>query len=355
MLANRANTTLWGTPWPYNETMQDFLAEHRIWLSSPTGQPIPPEQWETLRALRQGETVRQQQETIHRPDGSTLPVLVNAVSLGTTSRLSRLPSLLAGVAPDHSEPLALVVHQDVAALKEAESLKDEFIAIAAHELRNPVAALAGFAQLLVSYTNRGQGPQLSKLQYEMIGEIELAAARLVTLIEELLDVSRLQAGRLQLYPSMTDLVALARDTVTRFQRTKEHYTISLQATVSQIQVLVDPVRIDQVLANLLSNAIKYSPEGGTIHVRIEEHSEQKYVQISVGDEGLGIPEDVQAQIFSRFKRASNAQEAGLPGTGLGLYLCRELLALHGGHIWFESTEGKGSTFFVTLPLNVTLP
>jgi signal transduction histidine kinase len=353
MLANRANTMLWGTPWPYNETMQDFLAEHRIWLSGPTGQPLPPEQWATLRALRDGETVRQHQETIHRPDGSTLPVLVNAVSLGTTSRLSRLPSLLAGVAPDYSEPLALVIYQDVSVLKEAESLKDEFIAIAAHELRNPVAALAGFAHMLVAYTNRGQVSQLSDLQNEVIGEIELAAARLITLTEELLDVTRLQAGRLQLYPTLTDLVALARDTVTRFQRTTERSTISLHVSVSQLQVLVDPVRIDQVLANLISNAIKYSPEGGAIDVRIEK--QQRHVLLSVRDEGLGIPGDEQAQIFSRFKRASNALEAGLLGTGLGLYLCRELLALHGGHIWFESTKGDGSTFFVTLPLNVTLP
>ncbi|HXX78649.1 MAG TPA: ATP-binding protein [Ktedonobacteraceae bacterium] len=351
MLANRTNSLLWGAPWPYNETMHDFLAEHRITLAGPTGQPLPPEQWATLRALRQGETVRQHQETIHRADGSTLPVLVNAVPLGTTSRLSRLPSLFAGAAPDHSEPLALVIHQDVSVIKEAESLKDEFIAIAAHELRNPVAALAGFAQTLVSYTTRGKGPQLSAFQNEVIGEIELAAARLVTLTEELLDVTRLQAGRLHLYPTLTDLVALTRGTITRFQRTTEHCTISLLASVPKIQVMVDPVRIDQVLANLLSNAIKYSPQGGTIDVQIEVQRQQQHVLLTVRDEGLGIPKDEQAQIFSRFKRANNALEAGVLGTGLGLYLCRELLALHGGQIWFESMEGEGSVFFVTLPMN----
>jgi signal transduction histidine kinase/GAF domain-containing protein len=355
MLANRMNRQLWGAPWPYNETMQDFLAEHRIRLESPTGQPLPPEQWATLRALRQGETVLQHQETIHRPDGSKLPVMVNAVSLGMSNRLSRLPLLFAGSAPDHAESLALVIHQDVSVIKEAESLKDEFIAIAAHELRNPVAALAGFAQTLVSYTKRGKGPPLSAFQNELIAEIELAAARLVTLTEELLDVTRVQAGRLQLYPTLTDLVSLARSTVTRFQRTAEHCSISLHSSVSQLYVLVDPVRIDQVLANLLSNAIKYSTQGGVIDVRIEEHRQQQHVLLSVRDEGLGIPKDQQALIFSRFKRASNALQAGLLGAGLGLYLCRELLALHGGQIWFESTEGKGSTFFVKLPLNAILP
>jgi len=154
-----------------------------------------------------------------------------------------------------------------------------------------------------------------------------------------------------LYPTLTDLIALARGAVTRFQRTTERCTITLHTSVSQIQVLVDPVRIDQVLANLLSNAIKYSLGGGTIDVRIEEHQRQQHVLLSVRDDGLGIPKDEQAQIFSRFKRASNAQQAGLLGTGLGLYVCRELLAMHGGQIWFESTEGEGSTFFVSLPLN----
>jgi signal transduction histidine kinase len=112
---------------------------------------------------------------------------------------------------------------------------------------------------------------------------------------------------------------------------------------------VDVGRIEQVLINLITNAIKYSPQGGKVEITIWEETSSKTAWISVRDEGIGIPQDQQAQIFGRFIRADNAHAAGINGTGLGLYLCREFIQQHGGRIWFESTEGKGSTFFLTLP------
>jgi signal transduction histidine kinase len=329
--------------------MHAFLTQHQIRLYSPTGQSLPPEQWVTLRAVQQAETVRQHQETIRRPNGSYLPVLVNAIALGTTRRLSRLPTMFADQKTTQVEPLALVVHQDVAALKEAEYLKDEFIGIAAHELRNPVAALSGFAQLLASRTAQGRGSTLAPWQNEALAEIDLASRRLVTLTEELLDVTSIQAGQLQLQQTNTNVVALAQRMVTRLQQTTEHCHISLQASVPHLIVFMDQARIEQVLSNLLTNAIKYSPRGGPIEVRVQEKHELQEVLISIRDSGIGIPASEQAQIFSRFTRAKNAYESGITGTGLGLYLCRELIELHGGQIWFESVEDVGSTFFLTLP------
>jgi signal transduction histidine kinase len=349
MLANRTASALWGASWLYDQPMQAFVAKHQIRLYSSTGQPLEPSQWVTLRAVQQEETVRQHQETIRRPNGSHLPVLVSAVALGTTRRVSRLPTMFADQQTTKAEPLALVVHQDVATLKEAEYLKDEFIGIAAHELRNPVAALSGFAQMLVTHTARGKGPPLASWQNEALEEIKLASTRLVTLTEELLDVTHLQAGRLQLQQTITNLVTLARRMVTRLQLTTQLCDLSFQASTPDLIVFIDPMRIEQVLSNLLANAIKYSPQGGPIEVRVQEQRELQQVLISVRDSGIGIPASEQAQIFSRFKRANNVHKAGITGTGLGLYLCRELLELHGGRVWFESMENVGSTFFLTLP------
>jgi signal transduction histidine kinase/GAF domain-containing protein len=349
MLANQTAKALWGASWQYDQPMQAFLTKHQIRLYSPTGRPLEPSQWVTLRAVQQDETVRQYQETIRRPNGSNLPVLVNAVALGTTRRLSRLPTLFADQKTAKGEPLALVVYQDVAALKEAEYLKDEFIGIAAHELRNPVAALSGFAQMLVFQTAQGKGPPLAPWQNEALEEIDLASRRLVTLTEELLDVTRLQAGRLQLQQTNTNVVALVQRMVTRLQRTTMHCHLTLQAPAAHLMVFMDQARIEQILSNLLNNAIKYSPQGGPIEVRLQEQHDMQEILISIRDSGIGIPTSEQAQIFSRFKRANNVHKAGITGTGLGLYLCRELIELHGGRIWFESVEDVGSTFFLTLP------
>lgn len=349
ILANHTARTLWGAPWLYDQPMHTFLTQHQIRLYSSTGQPLEPSQWVTLRAVQQEETLRQHQETIRRPNGSHLPMLVNAIALGTTQRVSRLPNMFVDQQTTKAEPLALVVHQDVTALKEAEYVKDEFIGIAAHELRNPVAALSGFAQMLVSQTARGKGPPLAPWQNEALEEIQLASTRLVTLTEELLDVTHLQAGRLQLQRTITNLMALTRRIVTRLQLTTQLCDLSFQASAPDLTLFIDPMRIEQVISNLLTNAIKYSPQGGPIEVHVQEQRELQQVLISIRDSGIGIPTTEQAQIFSRFKRANNAHKARITGTGLGLYLCRELIELHGGQIWFESVEEVGSIFFVTLP------
>jgi signal transduction histidine kinase len=113
---------------------------------------------------------------------------------------------------------------------------------------------------------------------------------------------------------------------------------------------VDPRRMEQVLSNLLGNAIKYSPAGGAIEITLQEDGETKTALLSVRDAGIGIPTDQQARIFGRFERADNARAHGIGGTGLGLYLCREIVERHEGRIWFESVEGEGSTFFIALPI-----
>ena len=342
LLANRATADVFGAQWPADQSMRAFLATNGIALSDAQGHTLPPEQYATLRAVGQRETVLQQQETIRRPGGSNLPVLVSALPLPEPPGTGQL-------APA-GEPVALVVHQDVTALKEAEYLKDEFVGIVAHEFRTPMAALKGFADMLLVQTARQRGPALADWQQEALEEIDVAVTRLIVLAEELLDVTRLQAGRLLLQCAPTNVVALVRRVAEFLQQTTTRHQVHVSTEHAQLLVDIDPGRIEQVLTNLVGNAIKYSPQGGPVTITIWEEATAGVVKINVRDRGIGIPGPQQAQVFGRFMRADNAVAWGITGTGLGLYICRELVERHGGELWFESEEGTGSTFFLTLPI-----
>jgi signal transduction histidine kinase/GAF domain-containing protein len=347
VLANRAATAIWGATWPQGQPFAAFLQEYGIRIMGADGQLLQPEQFATLRAVQYGENVYQHQESIRHADGTTLPVQVDAVAIDAHHLAQTVTKpLQAGI----SDCAALVVHQDVTALKEAERLKDEFIGLAAHELRTPVAILKGFAQTLIKQTARGKGPTLVDWQIEALQGIDQATIRLVELTEDLLDVTRLQAGRLVLQLEPTNLIPLVQRLVRRVQMTTERHQISIDTILPYLVASVDSRRIEQVLNNILGNAIKYCPAGGSIEVHILQDEQAQMALLSVKDHGIGIPLHQQARIFDRFTRAENAQAYGIGGTGLGLYLCRELVERHGGHIWFESREGAGSTFFVALPL-----
>ncbi len=225
VLANRATAEVWGAPWESGQPLGEFLTKNGIRVFHIDGRPLAPEEFATLRAVQTGVSVRHQQEIIRHTDGTTLPVLVNAVALD-----SRVLGGNDGTSLDEMEPAALVVHLDVTALKEAERVKDEFIGIAAHELRSPLAVIKGFAQMLILQTNRGKGPPLAGWQTEAITDIDQATSRLVELTEDLLDVTRLQAGRLELQLEPTDLVALVKRIVARFKVTTEHHRITVNST-----------------------------------------------------------------------------------------------------------------------------
>ncbi len=348
VLANRAATTVFGASWPVGQPMADFLKENSIRIFSIDGHILASEELATLRAVQYGETVRHHQEVIRHSDGTTLPVLVNAVALDAHD-LNIAPLDLQQHSPAGRAPAAIVVHQDVTALKETERLKDDFIGIAAHELRNPLAVLKGYSQMLIVQTARGNGPELADWQVEALQSIDQSSLRLVELIDDLLDVTRLQAGRLELHPEPANLVALAKRTISRIQVTTEKHSLSFHTSLEYLVVNIDAQRIEQVLSNILGNAIKYSPEGGAIEITLSQESNQVAL-LRINDHGIGIPVNQQAHVFSRFMRADNARLLSIGGTGLGLYLSRELVEQHGGRIWFESIEGQGSTFYITLPI-----
>ena len=165
LLANRAAASVWGAEWQIDQSMQEFLATNGIGILDAQGRPLALTDLATLRAVQKGETVLHQQEIIRRPNGSSVPVQVNAIALDSSQEWHavRQPTGPLAQHTQHAdtEPLALVIHQDVSALKEAEYLKDEFISVAAHELRNPLAVLKGFATMLVYQTARGKGAHLA--------------------------------------------------------------------------------------------------------------------------------------------------------------------------------------------------
>jgi PAS domain S-box-containing protein len=402
VLANRAATSSWGAVWRHEQPMQEFLDQHRIMLTDAQGRQLATEQWATIRALRQGETTLQLQETIHRSQGDSLPILVNAVPLAFSywqslegrgmQGMQTSTSTTGGGSPTGAkttgEPLALVIQQDVRVLKEAEYIKDEFIGLAAHELRTPVAALKGAIGTLLLQTRQGHGASLADWQQEMLQEIDLATDRLTNLTDDLLDVTRLQAGQMLLHLAPTDLMALVRRVVGRILPVASGHDIDIDiellpsgqrgrkgpgdsdSSAVEVIVTIDVRRIEQVLTNLLMNTIKYSPAGGSVQITLalfeedstytqaisaaratdRDRSRHKFVEIQVQDHGIGIPASQQNLIFGRFMRADNARQAGISGTGLGLYISRGLVEQHGGQVWFESEEGKGTTFHVTLPL-----
>jgi PAS domain S-box-containing protein len=344
VLANRAAETIWGAHWPPGQPMHDFVSRASIAIEDAQGRAVPPQAWATLRAVGHAEAVHSHQEVIRQPGGKQVPVLVHAIPLSTSMRGQ------AGSGEGAEEALALVMHQDVTSLKEAEYLKDEFIGIAAHELRTPLAVLKSASSMLRLQTARGHGTPLASWQEEVLQEIEQATDRLTDLTEDLLDVTRLQAGRLQLQVRLTNLATLVARVVAQLQALSTRHRLEVRTPATYLVAAVDIGRMEQVLINLIGNAIKYSPQGGAIVVTLWEENEKREVGVSVQDVGMGIPLHQQAHIFGRFMRADNARAAGIYGSGLGLYLCRELVECHNGRLWFQSTEGEGTTFFLTLPL-----
>jgi PAS domain S-box-containing protein len=230
--------------------------------------------------------------------------------------------------------------------EEALRARDEFLAIAAHELKTPITVMKGNAELLIRQLARPiPDPQrLALLGERVTGQIE----RLEYLISDLLDLSRLRRGQLPLRPRLCDLVALTVEVLARMTATlpESGPTLHLEAPATAL-LCADTERLEQVLLNLVGNAIKYSPDGGEIHIGIDggEHT----VRLTVRDQGIGIPLDEQGAIFEPFTRSNQASVVA-SGIGIGLYITAQIVAGHGGTITVESSPGLGSCFAVTLPV-----
>lgn len=312
-------------------------------LLSPYGRPKQVQQsifrWNfALIDALWGKHSTSQELSISRPDGSEVVVLSSAAPIRQYHGLI-------------SE--AAIVFQDITALKHLEQQKDAFFAVANHELRTPLTIISGFVDLLQIQDTQ----QATVLSAHALESIQQECGHLLRLFQDLLDVSRLDQARLAVQPQVQDLLAPLKQSITKqIQTTRTHqFRFLLEDWQSSDQLLgcFDLPRIEQVVRNLISNAVKYSPTGSTIEVgmrlRRDPEGIAQEVVLWVKDQGIGIPTGDLPHIFERFYRASNSHRSA-SGFGIGLYLTRQLVQAHEGRIWAETMVGKGTTFFVVLPL-----
>jgi PAS domain S-box-containing protein len=271
---------------------------------------------------------------LRRRNGSIVSVgITYAPLLGSSNRLLNIIGIV----------------RDITKFREADVLKDTFVSVVSHELKTPVAIIKGYAETL----QRPKARRNPQLVGELLGEIVEEADRLSSLVDDLLDASRLEAGGLSFQDvEAVDLEEIAERVVERYTLQTKRHSLHLDFPDDLPTIDGDPKRLEQVLDNLVSNALKYSPKGGEVTIRGWEDDAE--VHLSVTDEGVGIPLDEQERIFERFYRVEAPDSRGVSGTGLGLYLARAIVRAHGGRIWVESTPGQGATFHVALPQRTDL-
>lgn len=233
-------------------------------------------------------------------------------------------------------------------LRKLADMKSVFVSVAAHELRTPLAIISGYIDMLLN----GVLGDLAQPQREGLEIVRHSSERLLGIVNNLLDVSRLEAGRVELMLQPLDLSVLvakaAREFQPLFAAASQQLVVSIQPDLPA--ALCDETRTFQVLTNLLSNAARYTPAGGRIELSVRMANRTNEALVMVRDTGVGIPLEDQRRLGSLFFRASNANAASAQGTGLGLYITKSLVQMHGGRLWCESVEGQGSTFYVTFLL-----
>ncbi|HEX6177140.1 MAG TPA: ATP-binding protein, partial [Thermoanaerobaculia bacterium] len=228
--------------------------------------------------------------------------------------------------------------------QELDRKKDEFLSVASHELRTPLTTIKGYTQLLAQTISDLPAEERSTYLTAVLGEID----RMMGLISELLDVSRIETNRLQIHPQPIRWIEFIERRVSAFRVQNPARSINFQREAPETIVNADPDRMRQVIDNLLSNAIKYSPDGTAVEVIVRPSDSR--IETSVIDHGIGIPGDEIPQLFERFHRARNVSSRYYGGLGLGLYIARAIVEAHHGKISVESEEGRGSAFTLELPL-----
>jgi signal transduction histidine kinase/DNA-binding response OmpR family regulator len=254
----------------------------------------------------------------------------------------------------------IVAVHDVTREYELDKMKSEFIDVVSHELRTPLTSIRGYTDLMLS----GAGGEMNELQSEFLGIIQGSTNRLANLINDILDMSRIQSGRINLRRDPVNYLATVTEVLGLMKAAADEKQIVLEASLpeSLLPVRGDADKVNQVLANLVSNAIKYTPAGGSVKVMVEA-TDDAYVGTCVADTGIGINVEDQKRLFQKFFRADNSSTREAGGTGLGLVITKTIVEMLGGAIWVESEADAGSRFFFTLPFyveaadfeNVTLP
>jgi len=252
--------------------------------------------------------------------------------------------------PDHGAAHAIVVIRDITLSAQHRHLQDEFLSLASHELRTPLTSVQGYLDLLPTRVQRtSDDERIRRYATQAQGQTR----RLVALVRDLKGVARLQSGKLTLTLAPLDLAALTAGVVETARDLPPGHTIHLDAPTEPVRVRGDAGRLEQVLFNLLTNAIAYAPSATPIDVRLRRIGTE--IALDVQDYGWGIAADQLPHLFSRFYQVARPDRPSQAGLGLGLFICQELAAAHGGRIVVASTEGEGTTFTVWLPLLETAP
>ncbi|HEV2580474.1 MAG TPA: MASE1 domain-containing protein [Ktedonobacteraceae bacterium] len=238
---------------------------------------------------------------------------------------------------------SMILAAEVEERKELERRKDDFISMASHELKTPLTSLLGYTELLHRKAAEPGSQEAQRYLAKMTAQIE----KLSRLIADLLDISKIQAGKIVYAEEAVDVDELVREVVETLQQSNSKHHISIEGR-AQREVVGDRERLEQVLINLISNAIKYSPQAEKVIVRLTHLSNS--LTISVQDFGIGIPMTHQKKVFERFYRVYNDKDRTYPGLGIGLYIAYQIIEQHHGKMWVESVEEQGSTFSFSLPL-----
>lgn len=318
-------------------TEPEMLRLYTSDIAHPDDQHVDDGQFAQLMA---GELARFNVEKRYlRPDGQVIWVSVTYSGLPGYGRPAYALAMIDDVTAQREARDELQRAKERA--EEADRTKSEFIDIASHELRTPLSALGLTVSAAHRRTDKGE-----PLESKTIERLERQVHRMADMISDLLDASRLERNRMTLNPVALDLRALVSTVVEDFRGRTPERAIEVALPGEPVPVEADPQRIEQVIANFLDNAAKYSPPGSPIEIALESDGAAR---LSVTDHGVGIPPEQQGRLFERFFRAKMDETQRVPGLGLGLYICRMIVELHGGRIGVQSAPGQGSTFFFIVP------
>ncbi len=326
-LRNRAATEVFGIEPQNPELRKNYWT--RFKRIAKDGSPIPPEEWISARALRGDSTINQELE-IHHPDGRVFPILASG-------------------APLHNElghvAGAVVAFQDLSRLREVDRMKDEFVSIVSHELRTPLTSIRGAVQLVLDEPNSVPDAEHRQLLQIALNNCE----RLVRIINDILDVAKIESGNITLHRKPVNLADIVRQSIQVVEGPARIAKVTLDAKLpARLRpVMVDPDRIVQALINLLSNAVKFAPQGSTVTVTAV--GAENSVTLAVSDQGEGIAPENLNRLFKKFQQVDSSSSRRTGGTGLGLAITKALVEQHGGRIYVDSEVGRGTRFSFTLP------
>lgn len=239
---------------------------------------------------------------------------------------------------------AVIIFRNISEELEISKMKSEFVTLTSHQLRTPLTAVKWSAELLLREKNK----ELTSLQKELIDEIYKSNERLIWIVNDLLNVSHIETGKkFNIIIEKHNITDIFHTILEEKKRIIKERKIKFITYNKALELPLDKLKIMEVFSNVIDNAIKYSNIGGTVWINCDMQQKDNVI-ISIKDEGIGIPKNIQNKIFDRFIRGTNAVIAAPDGTGLGLYFAKEIIKAHGGKMWFESIEGKGSTFYFSL-------